>query len=131
MRKLSNVSFAGWRSRGEILSAMKSASLLITPSLWYEGFPMTLVEAFACGTPVICSRLGGLQELVDDGRTGLHFNPGDAEDLAGKFDSLWSDPSRLSAMGRAAREEYKRNYTAERNYELMMQIYERTMAARN
>jgi glycosyltransferase involved in cell wall biosynthesis len=130
-RNLSNVTFAGWRSRGEILSAMKSASLLITPSLWYEGFPMTVVEAFACGIPVICSRLGGLREIVEDGSTGLHFNPGDAEDLAGKLDLLWTQPAQLAAMGRAAREEYKRNYTAERNYELMMQIYARTMAVCN
>jgi glycosyltransferase involved in cell wall biosynthesis len=130
-RNLSNITFAGWRSRGEILSAMKSASLLITPSLWYEGFPMTVVEAFACGIPVICSRLGGLREIVEDGSTGLHFNPGDAEDLAGKLDLLWTQPSQLAAMGRAAREEYKRNYTAERNYELMIEIYERTMAACN
>ena len=130
-RNLSNVTFAGWRSRGEILSAMKSASLLVTPSLWYEGFPMTVVEAFACGIPVICSRLGGLREIVEDGSTGLHFNPGDAEDLAGKLDLLWTQPSQLAAMGRAAREEYKRSYTAERNYELMMQIYARTMAVCN
>jgi len=130
-RNLSNITFAGWRSRGEILSAMKSASLLITPSLWYEGFPMTVVEAFACGIPVICSRLGGLREIVEDGSTGLHFNPGDAEDLAVKLDLLWTQPAQLAAMGRAAREEYKRNYTAERNYELMMQIYARTMAACN
>ena len=130
-RNLSKITFAGWRSRGEILSAMKSASLLITPSLWYEGFPMTVVEAFACGIPVICSRLGGLREIVEDGSTGLHFNPGDAEDLAGKLDLLWTQPSQLAAMGRAAREEYKRNYTAERNYELMMQIYARTMAVCN
>ena len=130
-RNLSNITFAGWRSRGEILSAMKSASLLITPSLWYEGFPMTILEAFACGIPVICSRLGGLREIVEDGCTGLHFNPGDAEDLAAKLDLLWTQPSQLIAMGRAAREEYKRSYTAERNYELMMQIYERTMAVRN
>ena len=92
---------------------------------------MTIVEAFACGTPVICSRLGGLREIVADGCTGLHFNPGDAEDLAGKLDWLWTQPSQLTAMRRAARAEYKRNYTAERNYELMMQIYERTMAVRN
>jgi glycosyltransferase involved in cell wall biosynthesis len=130
-RNLSNITFAGWRSRGEILSAMKSASLLITPSLWYEGFPMTVVEAFACGIPVICSRLGGLREIVEDGSTGLHFSPGDAEDLAGKLDLLWTQPARLAEMGRAAREEYKGNYTAERNYELMMQIYTRTMAVCN
>jgi glycosyltransferase involved in cell wall biosynthesis len=130
-RNLSNVSFAGWRSRPEILATMKNASVLIAPSLWYEGFPMTIVEAFACGVPVFCSRLGGLQEIVDDGRTGRHFNPGDAQDLAAKLDSSWSHPSQVVAMGRAAREEFKTNYTAEKNYELMLQIYERTIAARN
>jgi glycosyltransferase involved in cell wall biosynthesis len=130
-RNLANVTFRGWRSRSEILCAMQGASLLITPSLWYEGFPMTIVEAFACGTPVICSRLGGLREIVEDGRTGRHFNPGDGEDLACKLDSLWMQPSQLTAMGRAAREEYKANYTAERNYQLLMEIYERAIAVRN
>jgi len=128
-----NITFAGWRSREEIIAAMKSAFALLLPSVCYEGFPMTLVEAFACGTPAICSGFGGMAEIVADGRTGLHFRPGDETDFAEKVELAWSRPQVLAEMGRAARREYELNYTAETNYRLLMQIYEKTIerAARN
>jgi glycosyltransferase involved in cell wall biosynthesis len=85
---------------------------------------MTIAESFACGVPVICSRLGAMQEIVDDGRTGLHFTAGDAEDLAGKVDWAWSHAERMRAMGMEARQEYESKYTAEKNYPLLMEIYQ-------
>jgi glycosyltransferase involved in cell wall biosynthesis len=124
----SNIAFTGWRERADVVAAIKAASFLVIPSTWYEGFPMTLVEAFACGTPVICSRLGGLQEIVEHHRTGLHFNPGDAGDLASTVASAWAQPSLLSAMGRAARKEFEAKYTAEKNYELLVNIYQQAIA---
>ena len=102
---------------------MKTARFLIAPSIWYEGFPMVIAEALACGTPVICSRLGAMQEIIADGVTGLHFTPGDAEDLARKVAHAWNHPDDVAAMSRAARRDYEQNYTAERNYELQMEIY--------
>ena len=88
---------------------------------------MVIAEAMACGTPVICSRLGAMQEIVDDRRTGMHFNPGDTEDLAQKVAWAWTHPSEMSEMGRAARREYEQRYTAERNYSLQMEIYEKAL----
>ena len=85
---------------------------------------MVMAEAMACGKPVICSRLGAMKEIVDDRRTGLHFNPGDAEALARAVAWACTHPDEMSEMGRAARREYKRRYTAQRNYELTMEIYE-------
>ncbi len=82
---LSGVSFEGARTRAETIAAMKSARLLIFPSEWYETFGRVIAEAFACGVPVVASRLGAMRELVEDGRTGLHFTPGDAADLAAKI----------------------------------------------
>lgn len=129
---LTNVTFRGWLGREETLAAMKDAAFLVVPSVWYEGFPMTIAESFACGTPVVCSRLGGLQEIVADQATGLHFTAGDAEDLAQKVDWACGHPAELLEMGRRARQEYESRYTAERNYGLLMDIYERTIrAARN
>jgi glycosyltransferase involved in cell wall biosynthesis len=69
--------------------------------------------------------MGAMAELVDDGRTGRLFNPGDADDLAAKVVELTSDAGRLEAMGRAARAEYETKYTAEANYDLLCDIYER------
>jgi glycosyltransferase involved in cell wall biosynthesis len=124
-----DVTFKGWLSRERTLAAMKEAAFMVVPSVWYEGFPMSIVEAFACGTPVLCSRLGGMPEIVDDERTGLHFNSGDSEDLARKVEWAWSQPERIAEMGRAARKEYEKRYTAEKNYRSLMQIYEQTMRA--
>ncbi|MGC1794450.1 MAG: glycosyltransferase, partial [Candidatus Acidiferrales bacterium] len=127
-RGLRGITFCGRLSRDETIATVKGARFQITPSVWYEGFPMVIVEAFACGVPVLASRLGGMQEIVADGGTGLHFNPGDPQDLASKVEWAWNHPAELTEMGRAARRKYETDYTAEKNYSLLMQIYEQTMA---
>lgn len=133
LRSLSNITFTGWLSRPEVYAAVKNASALIIPSVCYEGFPMTLVEAFACGTPVIGSGLGGVAEIIEDGRNGLHFTAGDASDLADKVKWAWACPEALAEMGHAGRQEFERRYSAETNYKLLLQIYEKTIsrAAKN
>lgn len=88
---------------------------------------MTIAEAFACGLPVLASRLGAMEEIVEDGRTGLLFEPGNAEDLAEKVAWAWEHPKELEEMGREARREYEAKYTAERNYEMLMEIYGKVM----
>jgi glycosyltransferase involved in cell wall biosynthesis len=126
-QKNSSVTFMGWLPRTETLAMMKQAAFLLTPSLWYEG-PLTIAEAFACGTPVLCSRLGVMQEIVEDQRTGLHFNPGDIEDLTNKVNWILDRPEKLAEIGKAARREYESLYTAEENYHLLMRIYEQTIS---
>ena len=124
----SALQFRGRLSKGETIRAIKGARLLIAPSGCYETFGMCIVEAFACGTPVICSRLGAMQELVSDGLTGLHFTCGDPDDLASKVEWAWSHPNEMNAMGRNARAVYKAKYTSERNYPMLMDLYSRTLA---
>jgi glycosyltransferase involved in cell wall biosynthesis len=128
---LNQVELLGRLPHRRTLELMKKARFLVFPSEWYEGFPMTLVEAFACGLPVVASGLGSMQEIVTDQETGLHFEPGNAEDLVSKVEWLWSRPHVAKKMGRAARAEFESKYTAERNYELLMRIYERAIASRN
>jgi glycosyltransferase involved in cell wall biosynthesis len=122
-----NVSFLGHLSREKSIATLKHARFLVMPNLGYETFGMVIVEAFACSVPALCSRLGAMQEIVRDGHTGLHFTPGDSGDLAQKLEWAWSNPSRLAAMGREARRQYERHYTADRNYEMLRQIYEKTL----
>jgi glycosyltransferase involved in cell wall biosynthesis len=126
---LSNVKFTGRLSSEEVRSSMKGAAFLVMPSIWYEGFPMTIAESFACGTPVICSKLGAMQEIVEHQRTGLHFMPDDAEDLRQQVEYALSHPAELAAMGKTARQEYEQRYTAQINYAMLMNIYEQTIAA--
>ncbi len=126
---LSNVKFTGRISAEQVRCSMKRAAFLVMPSVWYEGFPMTIAESFACGTPVICSKLGAMQEIVDHHRTGLHFMPDDAEDLRQQVEYALSHPAELATMGKAARQEYEQRYTAEINYAMLMNIYEQTIGA--
>jgi glycosyltransferase involved in cell wall biosynthesis len=125
---LSSIQFLGRLSHAESLAAMKGACFLVLPSECYEGFPMTIAESFACGTPVICSRLGAMEEIVDDPRTGLHFAPGDCEDLARKVEWAFDHSSEIAAMGRSARREYEARYTSEIAYDRLMDIYRQTIA---
>jgi glycosyltransferase involved in cell wall biosynthesis len=115
--------YLGFRPLDEIMRRMGSALFLVVPSICYENSPRTIVEAFACGLPVITSRLGALADIVADGETGLLFNPGDAADLAAKM--VWAEkhPHEMMRMGRAARAEYEAKYTPERNYHMLMEIY--------
>jgi glycosyltransferase involved in cell wall biosynthesis len=124
---LSAVQFRGRLSHEEAITAMKCARFLVVPSGWYETFGMCIAEAFACGTPVICSRLGAMQELVSHGRTGLHFSSGDPNDLASKVAWAWSHPNEMNVIGRQARAEYEAKYTPGRNYPMLMQIYRRAV----
>jgi glycosyltransferase involved in cell wall biosynthesis len=94
------------------------------PSIVYETFGRTIMEAYAKGTPVVASRLGAMAELVHDGCTGLLFEPGDSADLVVKIQTLLEDPAKVTAMRRAARREYEEKYTAETNYRMLMRIYE-------
>jgi glycosyltransferase involved in cell wall biosynthesis len=127
---LGSVTYRGRLPREETLAAMRKARFLIFPSEWYEGFPVTIAEAFACGIPVIGSRLGAMQEIIADGVTGLHFEAGNIDDLRSKVQWAWGHPSEVEAMGRRARREFEQKYTAERNIEILEEIYEFAMGSR-
>jgi glycosyltransferase involved in cell wall biosynthesis len=124
---LTSVDFRGQVSRNQTLEVMRKARFLVFPSEWYENFPVTIAESFACGVPVICSRMGAMQEIVDDGRTGLHFTTGDAADLSEKVEWAWNHPEDMAIMGNEARHEYETKYTAAKNYPILMEIYQRAM----
>ena len=109
---------------------MSRAAALVVPSIWYENFPRTIVEAFACGLPVIASRIGALAEIVRDGETGLLFEPGNARDLADKLAWAQAHPKQMALMGRNARAQYEVEFSAEVNYRRLMDIYEEVLVGR-
>jgi glycosyltransferase involved in cell wall biosynthesis len=104
--------------------------MLVFPSQWYETFGRVAAEAFAAGTPVIATNIGAVAELVEHGRTGLKFRPGDPEDLATQVEWALSHPAELRRMRGEARAEFEAKYTAERNYLAMMEIYEAALGRR-
>lgn len=127
---LARVRFLGHLDRQAVFAAMKSARFLVVPSECYENLPMTVTEAYACGTPTIVAGLGALEEMVADERTGIHFVPGNAEDLACKVEWVWTHPRDMEEIGQAGRAEFVAKYTADRNYEMLMGIYKRAIESR-
>jgi glycosyltransferase involved in cell wall biosynthesis len=125
--KLASVETLAQRPHREVVDLMTGARFLVVPSEWYETFGLVIIEAFACGVPVIASRLGAMAEIVEGERTGLLFNPGDPEDLANKVHWAVAHPDAMARMGETARRVYEQKYTPEKNYEMLQAIYERAI----
>lgn len=123
MQKNPSIEWVGRKSMQDVYDLVGDATVLIFPSKWYETFGRVAIEAFAKGTPVIASNIGAIAELVSSGRTGLHFQPSDASDLAAKVNWLTSHPRELAKMQQEARAEFEDKYTAEKNYQKLIQIY--------
>jgi glycosyltransferase involved in cell wall biosynthesis len=128
--KTSNIRICGGVSQEEVLKRMRRASFLVVPSLWYEMQPRVIIEAMACGVPVLASKIGGLQEIVQHGKTGLVFRPGDPLDLRTNAIRLFEAMDENRAMGINARMEYERNYTPERNVDMLLGCYRKAIASR-
>lgn len=126
----SSIEPLGRLSESEVDLHMKKAAFLVLPSVNYEGFPRTVVEAYARGLPVLAPRLGSLEELIHDGETGVHFEPGDAGDLARSATALMQDSKSRQAMREPARDTYERLYRGRTNFELLMKVYKSALANR-
>src|SRR2546428_650291 len=129
-RGLSTVAFCGQMPHRDTLAILRGARFLVYPSECYEQCPLTILEAYACGVPVIASALGGMQELVDHGRTGILFRPVDPEDLAEKVQWAWSHVRETLSMGKECRAEYEARYSAQKNYQTLINVYRRTITVR-
>ena len=119
----------GRLARNALVALMKRARLLVFPSECFETFGMSVIEAYATGLPVVASRLGAMAELVQEGATGLLFNPGDSASLAQQVLQGLSHPDQLVKMGAVARQKYLVNYTATKNMEILSGIYQTARAA--
>ncbi len=120
---LRNVEFLGGMAHADCMDLLARARFLVMPAICYENFPMAVVEAFACGKPVIASNLGAMASIIRDRETGLLFQPGNPEDLASKMEWMIENRDACNEMGRNARAEFEAKYTSERNFEVLMGIY--------
>jgi glycosyltransferase involved in cell wall biosynthesis len=119
----SSVSFLGHLGRDDLRVLLQHAMFVVVPSEWYENAPMSVLEAYAYGKPVIGARIGGIPELIQEGRTGLLFEPGDVDGLRRAIDSLLSDPTLAEEMGRNARRLVEDAYGPRLHYECLMAVY--------
>jgi len=119
-----SVEWLGALTEDRVLALMQQALLLVFPSHVYENFPITLLQASACGLPVVASGHGSIAEIVHDGVTGRHFRPADAADLAEKIEWVIDHPEEVASMRDRARREFESKYTAEQNYKQLLDVYQ-------
>src|SRR5262249_153093 len=122
-----NVTFLGELSRDAVLAEMRRAAAVAVPSLWYEGFPMVVLEAFACATPVIASRIGGLPEIIEHGKNGFLASAGHSAELGESAVTILKNPEMSRQLGRFARQTFLSRYTPNVNLQMMEAIYQRAI----
>jgi glycosyltransferase involved in cell wall biosynthesis len=123
------VRFLGRQDAAAVTSAIENARAVVVPSLCFETFGNTVVEAYACSRPVIASDIGALGDLVDHDRTGLKFKPADETALADSLSRMLNDPTLADHLGSNAREEYLARFTPGRNFEMLNAIYEQVLCS--
>ncbi|HTU63815.1 MAG TPA: glycosyltransferase family 4 protein, partial [Polyangiales bacterium] len=121
--RLQHVELVGALPHEQAVACIRAARALIVPSQWYEGVPLSLLEAFACAVPVVAGRIGSLAEVVRHGDNGLLFEAGDAADLARVISLLLNEPEQGSALGARGRESYLAHHTLEQNAHALAEIY--------
>lgn len=122
-RKNDNIEYLGKMPLTETYDVIGKAKALVIPSLWHEPFGRVIVEAYAKGTPVIGARMGGIPELIENGITGYTYEAESQLDLATQIDRICGNTALVKEMGLAAHELYKRKYTPEANYRMMLDTY--------
>lgn len=121
--KYDNISYLGFQNKAFIIEKLKKAKALIFTSIWYEGMPMTILESFSTGTAVIGPNIGGSNEIIKHGENGLIYQVGNIEDLNSKISFLNTDESLQNKLSIGARSSYELNYSPDKNYKMLMDIY--------
>lgn len=126
--QMDNVELLGYLEGDDLKKMYQRSAFAVIPSEWYENAPMTVLESFAYGKPVIGADIGGIPEMIIDGKTGLLFKPGDYLDLGDKISQLIKNPSLIEHMGMNAREEIEIKYSSDIHYDKLMSLYQKTLA---
>jgi len=122
-QKNSNIKYVGYQNKEFIINKLKKAKALIFTSIWYEGMPMTILEAFSVGTPIIAPNIGGPNEIVKNHINGLIYESNNLNSLSSKIEILASENKLHKQLCVGARKSYEEGYTVAKNYKLLMDIY--------
>jgi glycosyltransferase involved in cell wall biosynthesis len=124
------IRFTGNLPRDEAVQIVSSAQGVIVPSLWFEGMPMVVLEAWSVGVPVLASRIGGLEEMLSEDRLGFGFAPGDPQSLVAAVRYLMQNPAAAKDRVERAREVVQQRHSREYSLHLMESVYHDVMARR-
>ena len=126
-KKYDNIEYLGFQSIDFIISKLKKAKALIFTSIWYEGMPMTILESFSTGTPVLCGDIGGPAEIVENKKTGFLYKVGNSMELKSKIEKLYNEPDLYRTLCKNSRKEFEEKYSEEKNYTQSMKIYKKVI----
>ena len=121
MRNADNIELLGFKTGDELKELISKARLTVCPSILYENCPFSVIESIVYGTPVVGSRIGGIPELIDEGKTGLLFEPENTDDFKEKINIILNDKELAESMSKACLE--KKFDTLEQYAEKLMNIY--------
>ncbi len=127
-RKLSHIILVGFRRGEEKWELLNRCQYGFVPSECYENFPVVALECYAASKPVIASNMGGLPYIVEDGKSGLLFEPHNANDLAAKVRHLNSNPDLVRSMGERGRQLVETKYGPQEGYDRLMTIFEKVLS---
>jgi glycosyltransferase involved in cell wall biosynthesis len=125
---LSNITFLGYLDAESLIPMVQRAAFTVFPSKCYENYPVSILESFACGTPVIGSNIGGIPDIIQDGRSGLLFEPGNPQQLAERIQFLADHPEKSTEMGHNARQQVETMNHPEYHYRQIMSNYEQVLS---
>lgn len=123
-KECANIEFLGYKNGDELFNLVRKAKFVCVPSEWYENNPMTIVEAYSMGVPVIGANIGGIPEIIEEGQTGYLFESGNVDSLElaiQKSESLTIEE--YSKLKKAAREFAGCNFNKKRHYENLIKFY--------
>lgn len=120
------VTFVGYLTGDALWDAVAQARAVVLPSEWYENGPMSTIEAFARGKPLVGAAIGGIPELIEEGRTGWSFRSGDVADLARALkQAMEAPPALLAEMAQATRQMAEEKFSAQSYFTEMQALYAR------
>ncbi|MCR5295132.1 MAG: glycosyltransferase family 4 protein [Lachnospiraceae bacterium] len=122
-----NIYYLGYMEHSLCLACARNAAFVVMPSVWYEGCPMTAIEAESLGLPIVASNMGFFKEALEHGKNGLKFPVGNAAEMAKTVRALYEDPERCVRMGEEARADYEKKYTQENNIAQLMDVYRKAI----
>jgi glycosyltransferase involved in cell wall biosynthesis len=120
---LQKIELLGFVSGAKKEDLLQKAICAIVPSECYENAPLSIIESLANGTPVIASRIGGIPDMINDGKIGLLFTPGDVSELSKAISVLANNPAIASKMATTALSYAKANYAPEQHYQHLLKTY--------